>query len=192
MVWSAFFDTTVMAWRRSSGWTYLRTFRRKPWRTTKRVRVRVGTLWALGLSVSHHISLFWASLFFSVSKLLSTSLFPCRSAVWAREVLGLLEIFQSQKFGYWPQTSRIPRQIPTSRRLPSGCEWMSLIFPTLIVLERKLDQRSGYLGFDPSWATSPGTPLVPIWALSFLNRRCEKWAVKASWRVCDCSSLPFP
>lgn len=173
MVWSAFFDTTVMAWKRSSGWTYLRTFRRKPWRTTKQVRVGVGTLWALviylsawplGLSVSHHIPFSWASLFLTSQRpsFFLPLLFPCRSAIWARKVLGLLEIFQSQKFGHWPQTSRIPRQIPTSRRLPSGCEWMSLIFPTLIVLEGKLNQRSGYLGFDPSWATSPGTLLVPF------------------------------
>lgn len=49
-------------------------------------------------------------------------LFSYRSTLWAGEILGLLEIFQSQKFGHWPQTSRIPRQIPTSRRLPSGCE----------------------------------------------------------------------
>lgn len=111
---------------------------------------------------SHPLLLSLSILNFSAAKLLSTSLFPCRSAIWARKVLGLLEIFQSQKFGHWPQTSRIPRQIPTSRRLPSGCEWMSLIFPTLIVLEGKLNQRSGYLGFDPSWATSPGTLLVPF------------------------------
>ena len=107
-------------------------------------------------------------------------LFPCRSAVWAGEVLGLLEIFQSQKFGHWPQTSRIPRQIPTSWRLPSGCEWISLVFPTLIVLERKLDQTSGYLDFDPSCATSSGTLPAPIWALvSLLNR---VWEV-GQWRL---------
>lgn len=38
MVWSAFFDTIVMAWKRSSGWTYSRIFRRKPWKITKPVR----------------------------------------------------------------------------------------------------------------------------------------------------------
>lgn len=38
MVWSAFFDTTVMAWKRSSGWTSSRIFRRKQWRTMKLVR----------------------------------------------------------------------------------------------------------------------------------------------------------
>lgn len=116
----------------------------------------------LGLSVSHHIPFSGASLLTSQQPSFFLPVFPCRSAVWARKVLGLLEIFQSQKFGHRPQTSRIPRQIPTSRRLPSGCEWMSLIFPALIVLERKLNQRSGYLGFDPSWATSPGILLVPF------------------------------
>lgn len=49
---------------------------------------------------SHPLLLSLSILNFSAAKLLSTSLFPCRSAIWARKVLGLLEIFQSQKFGH--------------------------------------------------------------------------------------------
>lgn len=171
MVWSAFFDTTVMAWKRSSGWISSRIFRRKRWRTMKLVRAGVGALQGLVIQaffpfslpgstqVTSHLLVPWASLFSTPHQpgfSLTLPLLSCRPTLWTGEVLGLLEILQSQKFGHWPQTSRIPRQIPTSGRLPSGCEWKSLLFLTP-VLERKLDQRSGYLGSCPSCATGLGT-----------------------------------
>lgn len=142
MVWSAFFDTIAMAWKRNFGWTFSRTLRKKPWRTMKLVRelrlFEPWSSWSYVLCPALCLVCITSHLPLSATQLLSTSLlFPCRPTLWAGEVLGLLEIFQSQKFGHWPQTSRIPRQIPSPRRLQSRCKWKSLIFPTLVVQEKK-------------------------------------------------------
>lgn len=71
MVWSAFFDTIVMAWKRSFGWTYSRIFRKKLWRTMRLVRATLThetwaspCLFSCFSGVSHvlcHSPLLWAS-----------------------------------------------------------------------------------------------------------------------------------